>query len=263
MNRAIFKFSFFQKFTHWLDWFILAAIALGPSVVLVLVLFEVEDVSYRRNIAGNLYSNFNDSNLLMLLTYVFVSDGLVNRKAIGDVAPLSLVFTRPISRASYVFSKWMAGLLGAMLILIPSAIVFQITARCMGVSETFVDGYSILEMVLNSVSYSALMVLLHSLPGAFGPLTYLTLIGITNIGNMVASYNNKDIPWFWMQVCDAAILISFWFGDFTYPAIDVFTILTSVAFDWNQVVIYASNIVIYLGLATVILSRREFFYATE
>jgi hypothetical protein len=47
------------------------------------------------------------------------------------------------------------------------------------------------------------------------------------------------------------------------PTIDLQDLVNSVAFSWTPVVNYASNMVIYLLLATYLMSRREFYYASE
>ena len=132
-----------------------------------------------------------------------------------------------------------------------------------GISKIYVDGYMLGELAANAISYSALMVFLHCLPPGIGPITYLTMVGITNIGNTLASFNDKNSNWLGHMMRELMVFLSFWLGDFTYPTIDVYTVLTSVTLDWHPIVVYVSNIILYLVLAALSMVHREFFYATD
>lgn len=263
MNRAIFQFSFFTKFSGIIDWTVLIATVLSPSLMLALGLANTSNMATKEWAARNLFASYSNSWLWMMYAYVLISDALVARRAVGDAAPLCLVFTRPLTRITYVTSKWLSGALGIFLLILPSALLFQLTCVVFGVNCISVDGYMIGEFAANSISYAALMVFLHCLPPGIGVVTYLTMIGITNIGNSLAAGNDKDANSFAHLLREILVFLSYWLGDFTYPTIDVYTALTSVTFDWNPVVIYLSNVVLYLVLATLCMVHREFFYATD
>ncbi|MDZ4833271.1 MAG: hypothetical protein SGJ27_05665 [Candidatus Melainabacteria bacterium] len=263
MNRAIFQYSLFSKFTSYIDWVVLLAIIVSPTLMMCLVVYNIENHEYKVTVAKTLFSNFSNSWLWMLIAYVFVSDALVARRPVGDAAPLCLLFTRPIPRINYVISKWLAGAIGIFAVMVPSAYLFQIACLPFDITTNFMDSYMFAELAANAVSYSALMVFLHCLPPGIGALTYATMIGITNTGNTLASFNDKGDNWFTHAMHDLFVFLSFWLGDFTYPTIDVYTMLTSVTFDWHPVVVYVSNIILYLVLGTLCMVHREFFYATD
>lgn len=263
MNRAIFQFSFFNKFSGYIDWTVILAVVLGPTLMLALVMANIENHDYRESVATYLFNNFSNSWLWMIIAYIFISDALVARRAVGDSAPLCLVFTRPLTRISYVVSKWVAGAIGILAIILPSALIFQAACLAFGISKIYVDGYMLGELAANAISYSALMVFLHCLPPGIGPITYLTMVGITNIGNTLASFNDKNANWFGHMMRELMVFLSFWLGDFTYPTIDVYTVLTSVTLDWHPIVVYVSNVILYLVLAALSMVHREFFYATD
>jgi len=52
-------------------------------------------------------------------------------------------------------------------------------------------------------------------------------------------------------------------GNFAFPSIDLYDVLNAQNFSWLPIVGYFTNISLYLLIATVILNKREFFYATE
>ena len=89
------------------------------------------------------------------------------------------------------------------------------------------------------------------------------MIGITNLGNSLASVSDKNANWLGQILREALVFLSYWLGDFTYPTIDVYTVLTSVTFDWHPLIVYLSNIVLYIVLAALCMVHREFFYATD
>lgn len=263
MNRAVFKYSFFEKFSGIIDWLILAGVVIGPSVMLVVVGMNLEDVDYRRSVADQLAAFMRNSTYLLLLAFIFVSDGLVGRRIIGDAAPLNMLFSRPITRLSYVLSKWLAGSLGSMCLLLAAAGLFQLAVTFLGIKESYVDGYGVASMIATSMGYAALMVFLHCLPGVFGPIAYISVWSISNVGSVLASVPDKGIPWYAVILKQAAIAFDFCFREFIFPSIDIFTLLTSVVFDWKEVIVYVSSIIIFLVAAALIMNRREFFYATE
>ncbi|HEY9776819.1 MAG TPA: hypothetical protein V6C81_23855 [Planktothrix sp.] len=199
------------------------------------------------------------SILPMLIAYTLVADTVANSKNLSDGEYLSLLFTRPIRRSTYVVTKWIAGTTGVAICVYLAYAVFLGGAALVGASKG-PDPVEILNILLNCMSTTALVVVISAVPMRLGMFLFFTVFYLSMIGPMFSNYSSRSSEPAVTSIITGGFQLM---QTVVTPTIDLQDLVNSVAFSWTPVVNYASNMVIYLLLATYLMSRREFYYASE
>lgn len=264
MNRAIFEFSMDRlRIRGWKD--VLAVILLYSALPLFMVAsvlatkgFQPPEVS-----AKALYAVFEHPLFQMFLVFCIVSEAPASMRAIGDSDPMCLIFSRPITRLNYVMTKWVSGCLGALIVILSAALVYQAVVNLMHIDVALFTGYSVASIICNTIVHGALIVMLHCLPAIFGLFVLIMSHSLVNFGEMLARAPLSQWPWWARPITSLFVFSSDWLYDFVHLEIDVYSIFNSIHFSWLPIVTYVSNVVLLLWLGAWILSKREFFYGTE
>jgi hypothetical protein len=164
---------------------------------------------------------------------------------------------------NYVMTKWLSGSLGALLVIIPAALIFQMVVNAMHIDVAFVNGYSVAAIVLNTLIHGALIVMLHSFPAPAGIALWVMMHFVVAFGETFGRVPLNQAPWWARPIASTFVFLADWLYDFVHLEIDVYSLMNSVTFSWLPVLTYASNLVLLLWLAAWVLSKREFFYGTD
>lgn len=259
MSKAVFLFTLLVKFSTWSS--ILSLLFLALVVPLIL-----SSVAIDGRTADMLISLVNGPTLAMAISYTFMQDNIANTRQLNDGEYLSLLFSRPLTRAEYIVSKWLAGSTGVFIIMIINILVFNLAQKAQGRSSFVeISIWSMLDLLLNALSYSALMVVIRSFPMRLGIAVFVVLVYASLIGPALSfsmSSYESTVPAVYI-LFQTLVFISTFLHHFVFPGIDIYEVFNSSRFTLLPLVTYVSNVLVYLTLASVLLNRREFSYGED
>ncbi len=256
MNKAIFLFTLFFRFTQ---------LSQALSLVMFAFVLPLGLAFSSTNVQiGHVIETLLMGPLIsLILAYYLVKDGVANQKGSAQGEYLALLFTRPLSRTDYLISKWLAGAIGVMLVRLVEIVVYHLAQKGLGHTAGDLGSLPILaNVVLNSFSFTALVVLVASVPMRLGVWLLLLLNYAALFGGSLADFSLRDAGGTNAFFAAFAWLMQS-IKTFLFPSINVFDLLNTVQFSWQPIVSYFLNISLCLLLASAILNRREFFYAND
>ncbi len=194
---------------------------------------------------------------MMIMAWGFATDSMVK-----GTEYQALLFTRPLTRSSYVVSKTLMTWLGAQFVFW-KCFVALLAANLLlhPKTVTFFTGWDLLYIVANTLSFGALAVAVHRLPTKWAGLAYILLF-YSYLGGaampaglkFTGSAQSATVP---MEMTREA------FSHVLYPVIDLEAVFHSTTFSIVPILAYISNILIYITVATIMLNRRELSYAQD
>lgn len=262
MNRAIFLYTL-KRYVHWVNLLVGGLALLFFSVLMGLLLCV--DLSVTKEITRSFLFG---PMVSVVVSYSVISPQVANSQRRKDGEYLSLIFSRPIARWSYVVTKYLTGSIFVLMIMTLQAVlaysVAFIVAPLFGCHPSnIVDGYAIADAVLNAFGFTALVVFIASMPqriaafvlifymyGVFlltvivGTASYLESLSLEHVSKMVTALGQL--------LCSIFIV-----------GMDSYHVINSSSLPITSILIYFSNIALYLTLATLVMSWREFFYAND
>jgi ABC-type transport system involved in multi-copper enzyme maturation permease subunit len=197
--------------------------------------------------AGGSLSTLGNSYFLALI----VSAGLIGQDVSNGT--LQLLFARPVSRPSYVLSRWFGATLGAgaliVLELVLGAAAMALHHDPPAPREV---GVFLANGMLMAAGAAAVVTLASSLVTGLGDLGLLLvawLLGLTlpQIG--------MARGWSWMVFTGEQLQHLVW------PQLDVGTFVSG-GFSWHDLTVYLSTVIGSLAIAVVAVNRRELSYAS-
>ncbi len=225
---------------NWLKGFVLGCVILGPTIAMLAGSMSSDDDSYRAAFAVNTFDTFSDARFLAILAYAVSNTRLIRRgnNAVQHSSPLAI---------------WRSNAALLAFILFAGEFVYQLTSLGIGIRERVFDVVTLMELALNAISYSALMTTVGCMPAALGASIYLTLAAVISICTATTMSNANATPAYLKEI---AAWICCWIGDFVYPTIDLLSVVASATPNISLLVVYISNIVVYLLLAQIISRKR-------
>lgn len=267
INPAVFSFTLYRKFENPRYLVPLVLIMLLPAFMITvnhLYFGNTTTAEMQQERALSMVKFFCNPSLCFILSYFFVSEAFVSNKAVGDADTLSLLFTRPINRFSYVISKFLAGTSGASLVLLLAALIAHLTARGFGIAPLPLDPLLLLTILLNTAGSTAFFVFLHCLPGIFAISAYFVLLGSAGMANGFTSIPNGSDSNAMLDLLKNIILtIHYWLGDFLPTSINLQALFSAEGLDYLELGVAITNIFIFLYLASQALSARELSYGAD
>jgi ABC-type transport system involved in multi-copper enzyme maturation permease subunit len=168
---------------------------------------------------------------------------------------LQLLLARPVTRAQYVFSRWGAVAAGTFLVVVLQALVAALIMALRGAPVPWGQAALFLANgALLALGTAAVMALLSSLAAGLGDLGLLFLIFISA---QVLEKVGMLKSWDWL-VRSAGELLRV-----IKPELDLAPFLHGGPVAWLAVVSYLSTVTLCLGLAVVVMNRRELSYASS
>lgn len=262
MNKAIFIFTM-KRYLHWVT------LLVGSVFVLLLSLatgmLQSIDMPLTKEIARSLLVG---PMVPLLVAYTVISPQVANSQRRKDGEYLSLIFSRPISRWSYVITKWLTGSAFVLAVIaIQTALAYGIScivSKFFGTHPSNVlDGYAITDAIFNAFGFTALVVFISSMPQRIAVavmLTYVYIVFILTVSVGTASYlESLSLE----QVSKVVTAIGQLLFSIFIVGFDSYHVLNASSLPIASALIYFSNVVLYLTLATLIMTYREFFYAND
>ncbi len=255
MNRAVLRFTLLLK---------LSQISKFEWALCTLLFLGFIAAAAAKSDFAPILEVFTNPATLLVTGYTFARDSALNQESRSDGEYFALLFSRPVTRPSYVLTKSVVTAVG-ILVTVGTILVLMLVAQLlMGCSEIiFLDAHKALSLVASAWSFGCLMVFLRALPSKISNIAFVIFI-YACAGGALLSYGvklNDDIPISnpatiitWEIMCDTL-------QQFFYPAIDTEAIANATTFSFVPLVSYTSNCLLYLLGATVLLNRREFSYA--
>jgi hypothetical protein len=182
---------------------------------------------------------------------------------------LPLIFTRPITRAEYVMSKWLVitaigGSLTALQNLIIATIglsfgeVITVQAVISMVLERFLDaGLISAAMLLTMLNKNPIFQIVAILS------FYIWLAGQTIPPVSVAGSGGGAIKDLSIEATKFMMTGSQYIADLILPTVNVYDVMNSPQAAAASLLAYSSAVTLYLVWAIWVTSRREFFYGTN
>lgn len=207
------------------------------------------------------------SFILMVLCLGLAGNNTTQSGRGGEYLPL--LFSRPVSRTEYVFTKWMTitaigGALAALqnILVVFCGFLFGETTSFTGllsmVAERFLDA--------GILAAGMLWTMLNKHP-AFQVLSiaafYVWMLGQTVPPVSVAGPQVNGVDHMALECTKILLDSSSYIGDLVLPGINVYDALHCQSLSILPVVSYFSTLLIYLSGAIVSTNRREFFYGTN
>lgn len=182
---------------------------------------------------------------------------------------LPVLFTRPVTRAEYVITKWcaIAFVCGA----IAAAQNFVVALLGMAFGEVWTPATMLgqmLERFLDAgIISAAFMLTIFARHWVFQMVAivafYVWLIGQTLPPVSVAGPSTAGVDQLSLTATDILLRSSQLVGDFILPTIHVYDSVSAAQFPWAAVITYVSTLLVYLTGAVFVTNNRDFFYGTE
>jgi hypothetical protein len=262
MNKAIFIFTM-KRYLHWVT------LVVGSVFILIVALatgiLQSIDTPLTREIARTFLVG---PMLPLLVSYSVISPQVANSQRRKDGEYLSLIFTRPISRWSYVITKWLTGSVFVLAVMaIQTALAYAVTWVASALFQTHprsvLDSYAVTDAILNAFGFTALVVFISSMPqriAVFVMLTYLYIVFLLTFSVGTASYlDSLSVE----QVSKSVLAMGQLLFSIFVVGFDSYHVVNAASLPLASALIYFSNVVLYLTLATLVMSYREFFYAND
>lgn len=262
MNKAIFLFTM-KRYLHWVTLVVGCFFLLFFSATVGAM--QSIDTPLTKELARTLLVG---PMLPLLVSYTVISPQVANSQRRKDGEYLSLIFSRPISRWSYVITKWLTGsafVLAVMAIQIALAYAFSCLASVIFAThpKSALDAYAVTDAILNALGFTALVVFISSMPQRIAVvvmITYLYLVFLMTASVGTASYlDSLSIE----QVSKSVLAMSQLLFSIFVVGFDSYHVMNATSLPIASMLIYISNIVLYLTLSTMVMSYREFFYAND
>lgn len=168
---------------------------------------------------------------------------------------LQLLLARPVTRAQYVFSRWGAVAAGTLMITVLQTVVAALIMALRGAPVPWGEAALFLgNSALLALGTAAVMALLSSLAAGIGDLGLLFMVFISaQVLEKVGMFKS----WDWL-VRGAGELLRV-----LKPELDLAPFFHGGPVAWLAVVSYLSTVTLCLGLAVVVMNRRELSYASS
>lgn len=182
---------------------------------------------------------------------------------------LPLIFTRPLSRCEYVFSKWMTvTLIGGGFAALQNLIIAAIGLHF---GET-ITAQALISMVLERfmdaalISAAMILTMLNRNP-AFQIIAvlsfYIWLAGQTIPPVSVAGAGGKALEDLSIETTKFMLSMSQYIADFILPTVNVYDLLSNPSTAAGALIAYLSALAVYLFFAVEVTNKREFFYGNN
>src|SRR6266487_2621281 len=166
---------------------------------------------------------------------------------------LHLVLARPVTRASFALSRWLAAALGACcLAVVQLAIGVALLSTHGGAPESRAVALFAAQQVLAIFGTTSVLLLFSSLLPGVGDFFAVWALGIVG-GAVTAAGKLQEKPW----LARAGEELQ----RFGSPTLDLNPLFWTGPVSWFEITSYLSTVTLCLALAIVILNRREISYA--
>jgi hypothetical protein len=206
------------------------------------------------------------SFIMMVLCLGLAGNSTTQSGRGGEYLPL--LFSRPVSRSEYVFTKWITitaigGALAAIqnILIVLCGMFFGETTSMLGVFSMLIERF----LDAGILAAGMLWTMLNKHP-VFQVISicafYVWMMGQTVPPVSVAGPQASGIDQLALECTKIMLDCSGMLGDLVLPGINVYDLLNSQSYNILPVLAYFSTLCVYLTGAIVSTNKREFFYGT-
>ena len=168
---------------------------------------------------------------------------------------LQLTFARPVSRPSYVVSRWLAAGLATTAFVLLQILLATLALSWRGAPVGAADAARIvLEGAAMAFAGAAVMLALSAFVNGLGDLGVLLLCFVSA---QVLSMISGQLHW------DAVGITARFLSDTLFPKLDLGWLFGRGAISWAELASWSSTLTLGLGVAIWRLNRRELSYAAD
>lgn len=184
---------------------------------------------------------------------VITSAGIIGLEI--STGSLSLYFTRPITRAAYVLSRWGgAASVAASMTLVSLGAESAILLYRDGEMSLAAFLLALADRLLATIGVVSVMVCFSALTSSLGDLViwasiHILAVAAASAGQMAAMTWMQDLARILRRVAN--------------PMLDVHRLLASSRVPWAEVAGYAATLILAAAIAIVAMNRKELSYASE
>ncbi len=260
INKAVFLYTFL-RLAQPTTVIKLVLFVLAIPTALVYPLHQAPDVSVDLE---PLISFFASPVMTLVVSFMFVSSSIGNTKSLDDGEYLALLFSRPLHRSTYIFSKWLAGSILVCAVIGLQLIYFIILINMIGRGAQFSMGFTdTINLALNAFGTTALVVMIHAFPAKIGVILFAALFYLSFAAPLMVQLIPNTALFFGVDFRNTVKTACNVLRAFMYSPIDMDVYLSSIKMVWLPAVSFVSNTALYLCIAVVIMNKREFFYTNE
>lgn len=168
---------------------------------------------------------------------------------------LQLTFARPVSRPSYVLSRWLAASLATIALVIVQVLIAAIALAWRGSPAAPLDLVRIVfENAAMAFAGAAVMLALSACFNGLGDLGvfFLVFFSAQVLGGLAG-----QMHW------DVVGVISRFVSEMLFPRLDLGWVFQRGAIPWNMLASWASTLTLGLALSIWRMNRRELSYAAD
>ncbi|MEO7866820.1 MAG: hypothetical protein ABIU54_04190 [Candidatus Eisenbacteria bacterium] len=186
------------------------------------------------------------------IVLVFVA-GAIGQEVSSGV--LQLTFARPVSRPSYVVSRWLAASLATTLLVLMQVLLVTMVLLLRGIPVSAAEAARIvLEGAAMALAGAAVVLALSAFVNGLGDLGVLLLCFISA---QVLSMISGQMHWDAVDTVARAIL------ETLFPKLDLRWLFGRGVIPWAQLASWSSTLTLGLGVAIWRLNHRELSYAAD
>lgn len=253
MNKAILKYSLLLKLSQF-----------GAFEITLLSLAFISFIGssiYMKTEIKSLVDSLTHPAILLITGWKFAQDSAFNQNSLNDGEYFSLLFTRPITRFSYVLTKAFVTAMGSLSMTVSFLLLLLLAQVLTGNHPLiFVDGWQLSSLLANAWSFGCLLMFLRVLPPKLGTLLFLFCF-YGAVGTVFSiGFKTESTMGVAMRGWETASIV---FHQLFYPCIDFQTVFERSPFSFVPIVTYVSNFLLYLLGATIVINKREFTYAQD
>jgi hypothetical protein len=261
MNKAVFIFTCLLK---------LSTISAVDIAMLAFAFLGFICLAFAKHDLTPIFDVLRSPPILMAFAYRFAQDIAINQDSIREGEYFALLFTRPITRISYVFTKAVVIALGVQTL---SFLMMLLLALAEFIAQSkpfvFIGFWEAVSLWANCFGIGCLVMLLMTLPLKWSYRLFFVVFGIYAFQSTLDFSVKLDIDLANNLEHIGVPALQAWQGlfsfveNFLYPVLNLDAIMTSTVFTWTPLINYVSDCLLYLTAATYILNKREFSYAYE
>ena len=168
---------------------------------------------------------------------------------------LQLLFARPVTRPSFLVSRWIGATLGAFAITAVVAALASLLLMARSMAPAPLDVVRLLlETLCSAAGHAAVLLMLSSLAGGLGDLgLYVSIFFVNQMLTGLAAFQR----WSWLERMTGEI------QGFLGPQLSWVWLGRELPVSWLPIVSWASTITLALAVGITMLNRRELSYAAD
>ena len=168
---------------------------------------------------------------------------------------LQLLFARPVTRPSFLVSRWIGSTLAAFALVTLIAVLASLGLMARGMAPEPLDVLRLLlDALCSAAGHAAVLIMFSTLAGGLGDLgLYVAIFFVNQMLTGLAAFQR----WPWLERATSEV------QGFLGPQLSWAWIGRDLPVSWFALVSWASTVALALAIGITMLNRRELSYAAD